>query len=361
MFPEGIKTNFEKNGDGLMNKKWISAAMALVITLGISFTTAYADPASDLAAVKTKQSDLDTKISKMDNDIQTIMSKIDTNKKEINQKQADIKQAKADIAKQEDAIKAEQDLYNRRMRAMYMSGPANYIEVLLSAKDLSEFISLVGNCQTIMEYDNKLIGDFKTHQAELTANKNALEKDNQTLVSLNNENETKLNDLKKQKADQVPLLAELKALETKYSAQLAAAKKVPAASVLALSQASTSVSRGSTGVSASEILAYGSNFLGVPYVWGGTSPSGFDCSGLVQYTYAHFGINLPRTAAEQQQVGTLVTRENLQPGDLVFFGDPAHHVGIYVGNGMMLNAPHTGDVVKVGPLNSDFVYGRRVL
>ena len=344
-----------------MNKKWISAAMALVITLGISFTTVYADPASDLAAVKTKQSELDTKISVIDNDIETIMSKIDANKKEINKKQADIKTAKAEIAKQEDAIKAEQDLYNRRMRAMYMSGPANYIEVLLSSKDLGEFISLVGNCQTIMEYDNKLIGEFKTHQAELTANKNALEKDNQTLVSLKNENETKLSDLKKQKADQAPLLADLKALETKYSAQLAAAKKVPAAGILALSQASTSVSRGSTGVSASEIISYGSNFLGLAYVWGGTSPSGFDCSGLTQYTYGHFGINLPRTAAEQQNVGTYVTRENLQPGDLVFFGSPAHHVGIYVGNGMMLHAPHTGDVIKIGPMGSDFVNGRRVL
>jgi cell wall-associated NlpC family hydrolase len=212
-----------------------------------------------------------------------------------------------------------------------------------------------------MEYDNKLIGEFKTHQAELTANKDVLEKDNQTLVSLKKENETKLTDLKKQKADQAPLLADLKALETKYSAQLAVSKNVPAAGVLALSQASTSVSRGSTGVSASEIISYASNFLGVPYVWGGTSPSGFDCSGLVQYTYAHFGINLPRTAALQQNVGTYVTRENLQPGDLVFFGSPAHHVGIYVGNGMMLHAPHTGDVVRVGPLSSDFVNGRRVL
>jgi peptidoglycan DL-endopeptidase CwlO len=358
---KGTRTNIVKNGDGLMNKKWISAAMALVITLGISFTTVYADPASDLAAVKTKQSELDTKISKIDNDIETIMSKIDANKKEITQKQADIKQAKADIAKQEAAIKAEQDLYNKRMRAMYMSGPANYIEVLLSSKNLSQFISLVGNCQTIMEYDSKLIGEFKAHQAELTANKNELEKDNQTLVSLKNENETKLTDLKKQKADQAPLLADLKALETKYSAQLLASKNVPAAGLVALSQASTSVSRGSTGVSASEIISYASNFLGVPYVWGGTSPSGFDCSGLVQYTYGHFGINLPRTAAEQQNVGTYITRENLQPGDLVFFGDPAHHVGIYVGNGMMLHAPHTGDVVRVGPLSSDFVNGRRVL
>ena len=69
---------------------------------------------------------------------------------------------------------------------------------------------------------------------------------------------------------------------------------------------------------------------------------------------------LPRVASDQQHVGTYVSRADLKPGDLVFFGDPAHHVGIYVGNGNMINAPHTGDVVKVQPLNSDFSYGRRI-
>lgn len=344
-----------------MNRRWISAAMALVITLGVSFTTVSADPASDLAAVKQQQNELDSKISHLDNEIETIMAKIDENKKEITAKQADINQAKADIAKQEATIKAEQGLFDGRLRALYMNGPSSYAEILLGSKDLGDFLSRMNNCQTIIDYDTKLIGEFKQLEAELTANKDKLESDNQTLVSLQKENETKLTDLKKQKSDQAPLIAELKALETKYSAQLAVAKNVTPAGVLALSQASMSVSRGSTGVSASEIIAYGSNFLGVPYVWGGTTPSGFDCSGLVQYVYGHFGISLPRVARDQQDVGVYVTRENLQPGDLVFFGDPAHHVGIYVGNGMMLHAPHTGDVVRVAPLNSDFVNGRRVL
>ncbi|MBP1743609.1 MAG: hypothetical protein H6Q58_587 [Firmicutes bacterium] len=344
-----------------MNKKWISAAMALVITLGISITTVSADPASDLAAVKQQQSELESKISKIDNEIQTIMANIDYNKKEITEKQADIKQAKADIAKQEAAIKTEQDLYDKRMRALYMNGPTSYVEILLGSKDLGDFISRIGNCQTIIEYDTKLIGEFKALQAELTANKEKLESDNKALVSLQKENETKLSDLKNQKAAQAPLLADLKALETKYSAQLASSQNISAAGLIALSQSTTTASRGSTGVSADQIISYASNFLGVPYVWGGTSPSGFDCSGLVQYVYGHFGISLPRVAADQQDVGVYVTRDNLQPGDLVFFGDPAHHVGIYVGNGMMLHAPHTGDVVRVGPLNSDFTYGRRVL
>ncbi len=117
--------------------------------------------------------------------------------------------------------------------------------------------------------------------------------------------------------------------------------------------------RNAAAFSSNPVLAYASNFLGIPYVWGGTSPLGFDCSGFTQYVFSHFGVNLPRVSEDQQNVGTLVSRANLQPGDLVFFGTPAHHVGIYVGNGKMINAPHTGAVIRIQTLNSDFTYGRR--
>ena len=91
-------------------------------------------------------------------------------------------------------------------------------------------------------------------------------------------------------------------------------------------------------------------YLGTKYVYGGESPSGFDCSGLMQYVAKKLGINLPRTASQQAGAGTKVDKKDLQPGDLVFFYSPVSHVGMYIGNGQMVNAPTAGDVVKVTDL-----------
>jgi peptidoglycan DL-endopeptidase CwlO len=103
-------------------------------------------------------------------------------------------------------------------------------------------------------------------------------------------------------------------------------------------------------------------YLGVKYVWGGATPAGFDCSGLVMYVYAQLGIQLPHYAAAQFGFGSPVQRDQLQPGDLVFF-DGLDHVGIYIGGGQMVHAPQTGDVVKITPLSdfgSRYVGARRI-
>ena len=87
--------------------------------------------------------------------------------------------------------------------------------------------------------------------------------------------------------------------------------------------------------------------LGDPYVWAGAGPDVFDCSGLTQYAYAAAGISLPHSSAMQSTMGTAVSSADLQPGDLVYFYSPVSHIAIYIGNGQMVTAPRSGDVVKV--------------
>ena len=111
------------------------------------------------------------------------------------------------------------------------------------------------------------------------------------------------------------------------------------------------------------VVGFAMQFLGRPYVWGGASPAGFDCSGFTMYVYAHFGVSLPHNAAAQYGYGSPVSRSDLQPGDLVFF-DGLGHVGLYVGGGSFIHAPHTGDVVKISSLSgwySDTYVGARRL
>lgn len=106
----------------------------------------------------------------------------------------------------------------------------------------------------------------------------------------------------------------------------------------------------------SEIVEYARAMLGTPYVWGGTSPDGFDCSGLVQYSYGKVGVEVPRTAALQVEAAQPVSIDGLRPGDLVFFDTNGSygHVGIYVGHGKFIHAPRTGKDVRISTLDNPY-------
>jgi peptidoglycan DL-endopeptidase CwlO len=110
-----------------------------------------------------------------------------------------------------------------------------------------------------------------------------------------------------------------------------------------------------------EAIRFAQKMLGKPYKWGAEGPSSFDCSGLTSWAFKQAGITLPRSSKQQAHVGTPVSRSELQPGDLVFFYQPISHVGIYVGDGKMINAPQTGDVVKYSSLTGrEFNSARRL-
>lgn len=363
-----------------MNKKIVSAvvALGLVITCNASVL---AEPLSEkiknqkqtiqqnknsLNDVQKKRQNLELTIEKMDNQIESFMQQISNTKKKISKTQKDIKKVEKDIEKAEKDIKAEQELFNKRVRAMYVSGVGSYLDILLESDGLNDLISRVESMKQIMAMDKKIMADLKAKKQSIEEKKQILDNENKKLVELKADNEKKLSEINAKRKEQSKLVQELKEQERKYASKINEAQSYIDAAMREVQQARRSApkytpSRGSAPISSNAIVAYASNFLGTPYQWGGDGPSTFDCSGFVKYVYGHFGVNLPRVACEQQGAGSPVSRDNLQAGDLVFFGYPAHHVGIYVGDGCYMHAPRTGDVVKISPLNrSDFSGGVRV-
>ena len=152
--------------------------------------------------------------------------------------------------------------------------------------------------------------------------------------------------------------------QAQFAAQAASQRQASLAPTVGIGSGST-ISPTPTAPPATHggVVGIAMQYLGTPYVWGGASPSGFDCSGFVMYVYGQMGVSLPHSSYAQYGYGSPVSMSQLQAGDLVFF-DGLGHVGIYVGGGTFIHSPHTGDVVKISSLSgwyaSTFVGGRRL-
>ncbi|KZL92080.1 NlpC/P60 family protein [Clostridium magnum] len=346
-----------------MDKKIKSMLVALTCVLTIN-STVFATPSSSTA---NKIHEMEAKIESLDHQIETVMSKINSNKKEIAKTQNDIKGAESDLKNAQDDIKKGKVLLGQRMRAMYISGSNGYLSVLLDSNGLEDFISRIDMVKAVISYDNKVIADYKSKADDISKKRDKLTAENKRLLTLKSDNEKKLNQLNSDKDNQKKLIAQAKEQQRLYAAAEAASVSGAAKQVANIRKSAPSISqsRGVAAASANNVIAFASNYMGTPYVWGGSSPNpGFDCSGFTQYVYGHFGVSIGRTTYDQINDGVPVSRGQLQPGDLVLFGSSSnpHHVGIYVGDGAYIHAPRTGDSVKISSLDSrgDFVTGRRV-
>ncbi len=313
--------------------------------------------------------EIEQKIESLDMQIEEVIDKIEEDKKQMDNIEKNIKLAEKELSKAEEDMKIEQELYNERMRVMYMNGSVGYLDVILGAEDLSDLFEKVEAVKKITELDKKIVKELRDKQESLNNKKQELNKQHNRLVILNNENNKKLNKFKTDKKEQSKLIEEAERQERLYAVSIEASQsEINKALKEVKSNNNTKkdnrLSRGTTSVSGEAVVAYASKFLGTPYLWGGTTPDGFDCSGFTQYVYKQFGIYVGRTTKNQIYDGVGVSREDLQIGDLVFYGKGGipSHMGIYVGNGMYIHAPRTGDVIKISPYNRpDYLTARRVI
>jgi len=351
--------------------KSIAIVMTLIITLN---GTALAAPVNNNlkqqkdspTRIQEQRESIEMKIEDFDNEIQKAMAKTEENKIKISKTEKAIEKASAEVKQVEKEAQKEQELFNSRMRVMYINGFDSYTSIILDSESFGDFISRVENIKTVIGFDKKVSDEFEATKKELDEKQQNLNNTKDVLLSLNSENKQKLDKLIVTKASQDKLLEELNSKENLLggrTSQLSVNKSITKINAIRKSAPKNTPSRGSATISDNTIIAYASNFLGTPYLWGGTTPSGFDCSGFTQYVFAHFGISIGRSTFNQINDGVPVSKDNLQVGDLVLFGTSSnpHHVGIYIGDNNYIHAPHTGDVIKISPMSrTGFLTGRRV-
>jgi cell wall-associated NlpC family hydrolase len=279
-----------------------------------------------------------------------------------------------------------------RLRALYVNGDGGgAIEVILGAQNLDDLLGRLDMVQRVGDQDAKVLGDVTQFRKEVNRRRANLKRARLSQTRIVQQRASQKQAIEGQLATQQRMLAglqteikQLQAEEARRQAQIAAAAT---ARLAAQQRAAASAARAQaidaadfstdldTGIEPADatiaaappsqysgVVGIAMQYLGVPYVWGGASPAGFDCSGLVSYAFAQVGVSLPHNAASIFGYGVPVAESDLQPGDLVFFSGLGH-MGIYIGAGEFVHAPHTGDVVKISYLSEHggYVGARRII
>lgn len=381
-----------------MNKHEIRLITA-VVTSSMIVTPVLAAPSVD--DLKKEKASKQNEVSSLQSQLTTLMGKVNTLESELIQTGEDITKAQSDLVVAQKKEKEQYAAMKKRIKYMYEAGNDSAFETLVTSDDFTDLLSKAEYVQNVHSYDRKQLQEYVETKQQISDLKDSLEKDQKELESKQAEYEKQgdnLNNLITSKSAEVANLdseiqaaaeaaakeaAERAAKEAAEKAAKEAAKKqqASAANNSTSSNRNNSTTSNNTtsnknntsnttrpsrpsGNNTSSNTTSGSNAnggtivsraysqLGKPYVWGAYGPSSFDCSGFVSYcltgSYTRLGTTL--TFMGWTRVS------NPQPGDVV---TTATHCGIYIGNGQMIHAPHTGDVVKVGPVQSGMIYVRR--
>jgi len=350
---------------------WI--ACALVVCLVGLPAGAFAAPTNakikakqaEAAAAQNKLQDLNDDLELKQTDLEAVTAALQATRDQIGVTESELAQAQAAFEDSEARLADRADV-------MYRSGSVDLLAVLLGTSSFEDFVTRLDLLNRITTSDADLVTQVEANRNRVADARASLQNRESEEVTLRAQAQAATAlvtaAVAKQAAYVTSLTAQVKKLmKQEADRQAAIAAELARRAAQAASHPSTRPSdAGSLGASHPTAAAAAKRYLGVPYLWGGTSPSGFDCSGLCQYAYREIGISIPRTSRAQFTTGQFIPPSRtdlLEPGDLVFFaygGDPSqvHHVGMYVGGGVFIHAPGTGDHVKYSSL-TDRISTRR--
>lgn len=245
---------------------------------------------------------------------------------------------------------------NTRVNGMYRQGPLGAIEILLGASSFEEFATTWDVLQDLNDADASRVSELKDTRAEIQVVQEQLAVQQAEAKAHSDAMKSNKKAIEAQLAERERLLSGIEAeiAEIQRQQEEEARRRAAAAAAAARAKSRPATDYGNpTNQPRSEVVNIALSKLGSPYRWGAAGPNAFDCSGFTMWVYARVGVSLPHSSRAQINYGQRVSRDNLKPGDLVFFGrSQIHHVGIYIGDGRYVHSPSTGDVVKISNLDS---------
>jgi cell wall-associated NlpC family hydrolase len=320
----------------------------------VAGATAGTAGATSLAQKKAQARSAEVQLTQLQNAAERKVEKYDLAHQKYQNTLAALRNNQRTLALARQNLHAAQQQLADSLLADYKSGNQDAIAYILAARSIGDLVDQVQVLQRTTGVNKTLLSDITRFQG-VVARREALLKQQKAqkahyLSVARAERNAAQASVRREQSYFNNLKASIRREIQAEQAAAAAAAAAAAGQAGATGAPPINLPNPPTSTLGGQAVAIAERYLGVPYLWGGASPSGFDCSGLVMYVYGQLGVSLPHNAAAQYDSLPHVSESDLEPGDLVFF-DGLGHVGIYIGGGMMIHAPHTGTVVQISTLS----------